>query len=372
MQLKKYPYKNNIKKVVEKYISLKDMQSLLKPKGILISATKRVDIANLTKDYYLSQNDFQELKQLLDSPNNFKKIGRIILPANESEDFKESLSGLNGRVLDPTDNTKINIGIVDDNKMTVYLQYEEQRPGLVELLETKKKNIVIDIENSEELCNVNYSISSASDYKKVKELLNYIQQDSSFTFKELLLSDLKTENRTELFTNFFVFFFDEWKITKITQIKKKKDTSYTSEELSVSVSESEDLAMQTENQLMQEVILDGINSALLSGENLIENSFINKVLTQGFYFSMSFIRFENKNNSDFLDFVIEFKTRPERLETKIIESGEFVTDENQDIVEIKRIFSEEKQNQIIYEFNDILGEIFMGFSQPQSIEVSTQ
>jgi len=381
MYLKKYPYKNNIKKVVEKYISLRDTQDLLKPKGILISALKREDIANLTKDYYLSQKDFQELKQLLDSPNNFKKMGRYMLPVKESEEFRESLESMNGKVLDHSDNTKVNIEVLDENKMNVYIQYEEQRPGLIELLETTTKNIVVNVDSSDKVCNVNYTLNSASDYKKVKDLLNYIQLDNSYNFKELLLSELETKNRTNLFADFFQYNFKEWEITKITQIKIKKDSNYraeqvdqvneqVSEQVAASVAEPSDV--QTDNEIMEEVILEGINSALLSGENLIENSFIKKVLTQGFYFSMSCIRFDNKNNANFIDFVIDFKSRPERLETKIIESGEYSSDANGDILETRRIFNEDIQSQIINEFNDILCKIFMDYSQPLNIEIDTE
>lgn len=374
MFLKKYPYKNNINKVIEKYIALKDIQDLLKPKGILISASRRKDIANLTKDYYLSQKDFQELKELLDSPNNFKKMGRYMLPSSESEDFRESLESLNGKVLNHNDNTKVNIEILDENKMNVYIQYEEQRPGLIELLETTTKSIVINVDSSEEVCNVNYSLNSTSDYKKVKDLLNHIQLDSSYNFRELLLSELETKNRTNLFANFFQYNFKEWEIAKITQIKIKKDSNYRPEQVAeqVAASVAESSEVQTDNEIMEEVILEGINSALLSGENLIENSFINKVLTQGFYFSMSCIRFDNKNNANFIDFVIDFKSRPERLETRIVESGEYSLDEQGDTIESRRVFSEDIQNQIINEFNDILCKIFIEFSQPLNIEIETE
>ncbi|WP_391203180.1 hypothetical protein [Psychrobacillus sp. L4] len=372
--MKKYPYKNNINKVIEKYIALKDIQDLLKPKGILISASRRKDIANLTKDYYLSQKDFQELKELLDSPNNFKKMGRYMLPSSESEDFRESLESLNGKVLNHNDNTKVNIEILDENKMNVYIQYEEQRPGLIELLETTTKSIVINVDSSEEVCNVNYSLNSTSDYKKVKDLLNHIQLDSSYNFRELLLSELETKNRTNLFANFFQYNFKEWEIAKITQIKIKKDSNYRPEQVAeqVAASVAESSEVQTDNEIMEEVILEGINSALLSGENLIENSFINKVLTQGFYFSMSCIRFDNKNNANFIDFVIDFKSRPERLETRIVESGEYSLDEQGDTIESRRVFSEDIQNQIINEFNDILCKIFIEFSQPLNIEIETE
>lgn len=392
MYLKKYPYKNNIKKVVDKYISLKETQEFLKPKGILISARKREDIANLTKDYYLSQADFQELKKLLDSPNNFKKMGRYMLPASEAEDFRESLESLNGNVFNHSDNTKVDIEIIDENKMNVYIQYEEQRPGLIELLETTQKSIVINVDSSEKVCKVNYSLNSASDYKKVKDLLNYIQLDSSYNFSELLLSELETKSKINLFSNFFQFDFEEWEITKITQIKIKKDSNYRPEQVAATVNEQVALSLaehvatsvaeqvaefepsevQTDNEILEEIILEGINSALLSGENLIENSFINKVLTQGFYFSMSCIRFDNKINANFIDFVIDFKSRPERLETRIIESGEYSQDENEDIIETKRVFSEHIQTQIINEFNDILFKIFMDFKQPLNIEIDPE
>ncbi|BBP91007.1 hypothetical protein BsIDN1_46250 [Bacillus safensis] len=65
-------------------------------------------------------------------------------------------------------------------------------------------------------------------------------------------------------------------------------------------------------------LLQGINSALLGGENLIENQFIKTITKENFHFTMTSMRFDNRETPEFIDFSIEFKSRPVRFEAKKI------------------------------------------------------
>lgn len=104
--------------------------------------------------------------------------------------------------------------------------------------------------------------------------------------------------------------------------------------------------------------LAGINSALLDGKNLIENNFVKSTLKNGFYFSMATMKFENQSTPEFIELVIDFKSRPERCETNIVSSG-FYEEDGLGIRTIKNLFDTETQNNITFNFKNTLYQIYV-------------
>lgn len=74
MQLKKYPTRFHVRKVIEQFMGSKDSLNFFKEQGILIQANRRKDVAKIAADHYFSRNRFLKLKELIETEHNYKKL----------------------------------------------------------------------------------------------------------------------------------------------------------------------------------------------------------------------------------------------------------------------------------------------------------
>ncbi|WP_336737456.1 hypothetical protein [Bacillus altitudinis] len=67
---------------------------------------------------------------------------------------------------------------------------------------------------------------------------------------------------------------------------------------------------------------------------------------------MTSMRFDNRETPEFIDFSIEFKSRPVRFEAKITSSGEYEETNNGVPTENKKVLNKELQNRITFDFQN--------------------
>ncbi|WP_149093799.1 hypothetical protein [Paenibacillus terrae] len=205
-------------------------------------------------------------------------------------------------------------------------------------------------------CSLDFDTLASNDYSKVTQVINYIHQknnDIKFDFSEISLRMLSCEKRIQLFNEFFQHDHSPWKFEEIIKLKVKRDDAVKSEESSISANQ-----------------LQGINSAIIDGKNLIENSFVKGTLDNGFYFSMATMRFENIENAQFIDVAIEFKSRPEKCETKLVNSGFFIEEFGGEILEENLIFESKIQDAILFEFKNVLYQIYRKLLRERRVSFS--
>ncbi|WP_368936238.1 hypothetical protein [Bacillus sp. SH8-8] len=112
--------------------------------------------------------------------------------------------------------------------------------------------------------------------------------------------------------------------------------------------------------------MEGINSAVLDGFNLKENSFVKSTLDKGFYFSMASMRLNETTSRNFID----FKTKPEMCEVKITHSGIYMPKENGDgLIEMKKVMTSTEQEKLLLEYKNTLYEIFLELSNVPMVNV---
>jgi hypothetical protein len=339
--VRKYPRKGSVRRVIEEHLTAKDSMNFFKERGIIICARKKKDLAKIGGDYYLSQEDYSDFKNLMDAEQNYKKSGRITFSNNLKQNLEEALIGLNNKVIDQEDKTKITVMKDSEENMKVLISYDEYKPSLIDLLDRTSRQIEVTINSHNDNCSLDFNMQSSHDYKKVREVLNYIsknEEEVEFNFQEISLSNFPIVQRIELFEVFFRNIQEPWELVEINKLKVKRDSKETK------VSEDQ---------------LDGINSALLDGYNLRANKFVKETLEKGFYFSMASMRLDKKNTKEFIDLVIDFKARPEMCEVKISNSGVYVPPENgEDLKEVKSVMHSSDQDKLLMEYKNILSEIY--------------
>lgn len=343
MKIKNYPYKSHLRRVLNKHVSTKDAHSFLKERGILVHAFKKEDLAKIGADYYYSMADIEDLKEKVDSPENYKKTSRINIPTSQLDELKSTLISLTDQKLDNDEDTQVIVTSNEDGTWQFEIEYTEYKPSLINLLDVTNRKITVNVNEQGDNTSLDFNILNSHDYKKVTDIIKKVHQNSddfNFDFSEISLVKLSIEKRISLFNNFFQHIHEPWSLVEITKLKVKRDK----------IGEQEDDVDQDQ--------LAGINSALLDGKNLIENNFVKNTLKNGFYFSMATMRFENQKAPEFIELVIDFKTRPERCETNIVSSGHY-EEEGLGIRTVKNLFNSEKQDNITFNFKNTLYQIYI-------------
>lgn len=288
--IRNYPKKSSIRRVIEDHLSAKDSKDFLKKRGILVHCINKSDLAKIGGDYYLNNNDYSELKSRMDSEQNYKKSGRLSFAKENLEQFEETLISLNNQFINRDDNTKLIITKKSNGNTKILLTYDEYKPSLIDLLDKSTRQVEITLNTHSDTCSLDFDLQAPNDYKKVKELITYLTSTTGeiqFDFEEISLNKLTKLQRIELFDKFFKSIKKPWSLVEIKKLKVKRETS-----------EEENVLGDT---------LQGINSAVLDGDNLRENQFVKSTLSTGFYFSMASMRLNHSSKPQFIDLVMILK-----------------------------------------------------------------
>lgn len=343
MHLKNYPYKLHIKKAMKNFMTTGDVFDYLKERGILVSAYTKDDYAKIGMDFYFSRYNYLELKKRIDGDQNYRKSSRYTIPTNQINNLKSALLSFTNTPLDEED-TRVRVIGQKDGNWSFEVKYIEYKPGMINFLDTTERNIEVNINQNGTMTNLDFNLEGPNDHKKVTKILNLIHEENpelKFTFDEIELKKLPKNYRVMLFDNFFKVENNEWELKKILKLKVNRD--------------------DTQNPNTDSVVsndqLKGINSALLDGENLIENEFVKTIINEEFYFTMATMRFDHRSSPKFIDFSIDFKTRPDRFESKITSSGVYLSDEK-GLKENKKVMDSNEQDKIIFQFKNDINDIY--------------
>ncbi|WP_149093798.1 hypothetical protein [Paenibacillus terrae] len=144
MQLKKYPNRLHVRKVIEQFMNSKDSRSFFQEQGILVQAVKRKDVAKLGADHYFSRKRFLELKEKIDTEHNYKKTGRIELPKEQVDDLKSALLEINGVRLDnDEENTMVTVSEAKNGDWKFTINYTEYKPSMIDLLDRTDRRVEV-------------------------------------------------------------------------------------------------------------------------------------------------------------------------------------------------------------------------------------
>jgi hypothetical protein len=339
MSIQNYPKKGHVKRVIRDHITSSDAINYFKGKGIIICAQRKEDLAEIGAQFYFNRSDYIQLKERLEAELNYKKSSRINIKKEQFEGLEEALIALNNKPMKDEDNTRVNVIRTNEGHLKFEITYSEHKPSLIDLLDVTQRKIEVQVNEHEDSYSLDFNHNGPTDFRKIKEVLGYLKdelKDTELQFYEISLNELTKENKIKLFEEFFRFEHEEWKLVEIIKLKVKRDS-------------------------IEEIVasdqLKGINSAVLDGKNLFENTFVKSTLDSGFYFSMATMRLDHREKPEFIDLVIDFKSRPEMCEVRLESSGEYAEDEGE-IKEIKKVLPFEVQEELLYNFKNTLSVIF--------------
>lgn len=277
----------------DKLLTPENTRYFYKKRGILMASQKPDDLADQAYTIFLGTTDIQELQDMMNvdgsyiqsavfqlestaySPDSFiEELVDDISASKRWPDYKYTIST-------PTKTT--------DDEVTFSLQYEKVNRGSnrFQACETKRINVNLRRSDKERLL-VDVRQSTTGDATKVIAYLKDLAHASSasvddpdkFMIDFLSLEALTSRHRVDFFDKFAAEQFEDWSLKTINGISIKRGKN----------SENGDEEEDTEDSGEQEITgesndLAGINQAILNGQALRSNKFVNTCIEQGFYIS---------------------------------------------------------------------------------------
>lgn len=354
-----YPDKNSLKEVMLQKLSISDVKEMCKANGIFLLSNDKECVVNSAHLFFWGYNDINFLANAIDDERNNKKSIRLSVEPKQGErsTYNALLNKIQNRLNSQRDYERLTIEEVrniDTNKQEVVFRYIKHQKGRVRLLDEVQKNFTLLITGNEDNSAViDVTHDDSSDVKIIKdEVQRLIGTDENVYVKQVTLKTLTLANRVNLFDRFYGYAFDNWLTDEIKSIKLVKDEQYL---------ENEDDA-DDDGEHIDNSILSGINSALLTGTALRTNVFVQNSLQKGYYFSQTTVRLAHKIEGIKISIDIIFRGKERLLEINV--SGSYEIEDGRDF---KKALPINEQREYLRCFHDIINDIYEQLLTEQSI-----
>lgn len=329
---------SEFKRVVEEQqIKGNRLKHFLKRKGIILLNNKAKDLAQASYTIFLGSEDLTELQELMQVESNYQKSTMLVLtPVDEVDEEEET--NIVDTLLDEVNRYKTiaqgkyvidSVNRKDDNNLHITFTYEKKVSGKMKFISTKKKTVNVHVESISESKDVKIDIRQ-TDSGDSKEFISFLESlkgksteenEDIFNIKHITLDNLEKNNKIEFFDLVSKKTLDEWRLVNITGISVKKNTD--SEENLEVVADETEMSDDTKTTLV------GITSAVLKGNGLRTNEFVQTCINEGFIITAMKFKYNHKSESKSIVVEINFSNSDIRIDidkTYLEEEGrEYIT-----------------------------------------------
>lgn len=320
-----YPGESEIYEFFDKYIHFDNARVFFKQKGIIFATSRQGVISEYASKSIFGFEVFQMIKSITSTKQRYSKISGFQIKT--SKDTKEILDGFQpGRIISDRNQLKIlNVILLQcDDIINISYSFERKTPGKMNLISAEKRNGEFSIEKriGSTTRIVFFNHSKNEDYTAVRDIICSIKEDddgdSFFEIIPIKLIHLPISKRISVIDRILKQDYLNWVLEGVIQItvKNGRDLLESSEGERDESAGSDDEIVPNEGDLENEELV-GINNAVLTGQNLRENSFVKKCEKHGFYFPSIMMRMAHKTEPYIMNLEVQFKIRPEMPEVRI-------------------------------------------------------
>lgn len=307
----------------DKLIKPEIIRLFYKKRGIMLPSSNVNDMANQVDTLFLGIEDLEELQDFMNSDGTYiqSAVFQIKKLNGDSDNFLDTLiddviasmrwTTYSCRATRPNR--------VGNDALHFSIIYDKVKPGSNKLNAKEQREIDIDlrrIEDDKFLVDVRQT--SSGDVSKVVKYftdlskMHNVSVDDVETFKILPLNieGLTVKSRIDFFDRIASNVSKEWTLKTITGITIKRPSL---------VDEDDDEAEDLGEEITEESgDLAGINQAILNGQALRSNGFVEASIKQNFYISSMKYRF--KMTGDATEFVVSISCKKKNLHVDIVKS----------------------------------------------------
>lgn len=281
--------------ITEQKIKPTTVKRLLRKMGIVLTSTNAETIARNTYTIMLGGKQIEELTQMIVSEGNYEKSVLLNAVYKNPSAEDNALVYLSDRIatLQPTrpNGCSIEKPVKQGDTLSFYFTYKRNLPGKNRLIqeETRQVRINMHLRDNAQVA-IDIRQPSTADMKKTKELLQTIVgfgSDADITLSHINLENLAEKRRVDFFDQISSYRFPRWNLKTITGITVKR-SDYDDEE--------EEKEQEVDDALEEKETsstLAGISQAVLNGNGLRSNEFVQSSISQGYYISSMKYRYNH-------------------------------------------------------------------------------
>lgn len=343
---------NEYKRLIEEQkIKPAALKAFFKSNGIFLTSSNSKALAESMYTIFLGVRDLSEFQELLYGVNNYEKS--LIFEVATSDDIEEDildvvLQGLNThrsrKVGDYSIGRPIKFG---DDSIFLEMTYYKKTSGKNKIFEREPRTMRVFIrKDTEHKAIVDIRQQSTYDASRAIEFFERIKQIDDegdlFVLKHLNFGFLSKENRIKFFDKLIENKFNQWSLKTVTGLTVKKY------ELDSDINEEEN-----EEEIIEDDSgrLAGISQAILNGQGLRNNEFVQGCLNEGFYISSIKLRYYHLTEATEFIVGISFKG----MDLKVDMCRSYVLEDEKPV---HHPFLKDEQDVIVKEFQDITKNIY--------------
>ncbi|QSG10563.1 Toprim domain and Zn-finger domain [Halapricum desulfuricans] len=357
MTMEEYPSDTDFRVFVEEKFGRDRTQDFLRSnKNFLVHANSTEDIANVTRRILFGYDESEHLKKgLLEQEQEEKATAFTFKTDDELDDLERELSRASSteRVFDENKNIKISDVTQTDHGFEVDIEYVYWRHAQRNLMDSQDKKASISVEQTgeDDVVKVNQDYRKYDELGAVQDFFDGWNQyrmengNEPLDKGDIVLERLRIEDRVDFFDDILSENPGNWRFDQAIKLGLRQGDA--PEEM------FDDADGDIEDRLDEE--LRGITNAVLTGEGLRGNDFVQQCISNGYYFKSGKLRFVNTDVAEQVEIAIEFKQEPRSsFDISIEQEYETVEEGERE----PTTFEETRRDEIRDTFRDLVIELY--------------
>ena len=337
-----------LKRLIEdKKIKPATLKYYLRKKGIVFTASNAEQFAEQVYTIFLGANEITEIRDMMANETNYEKslVMSVALKQNSNEDIIDVfMDEMSNQKSVKSEDYFLKQPIRTEEGATIQLYYIRKLPGRNKLIETEKRFLRMNFRKiSKQKVVVDIRQQSSIDSKNALKFIDKISESENLlNIKHINLELLSSKNKVEFFDRIAEYKFEMWQLKTITGLTVKQGVIEDEED------EDETFLIEENDETST---LSGISQAVLNGNGLRSNEFVQESIKKGYYISAMRYRYEHKMDTTEFAIVLSFKNQDLRVDI----DKTYLEDEGRMYVQP---FAKTEQNEIIVNFQNIAYQVF--------------
>lgn len=333
--------------IADKKIKPAALKYYLRKKGIVFTASNAEQFAEQIYTIFLGANEISEIRDMMANETNYEKslVMNVVLKQNSNEDIIDVLMDeMSKQKSVKSEDYFLEQPVRTEDGAAIQLCYTRKLPGRNKLLEYEKRFLHMNIRKiSQQKVVVDIRQQSSIDSKNALKFIEKISESENLlNIKHINLELLSSKNKVEFFDRIAEYRFKMWQLKTITGLTVKQGV--------IEDDEDEDEAFMIEEN-DESSTLSGISQAVLNGNGLRSNEFVQESIKKGYYISAMRYRYEHKMDTTEFAVVLSFKNQDLRVDI----DKTYMEDEGRIYVQP---LAKSEQNDIIVNFQNVAYQVF--------------
>lgn len=318
----------------------------LRKRGIVFTANNATEFAEQVYTIFLGVNEISEIRDMMINEGNYEKS--LVMNLSIKKDSNENIIDVlidevskQGSV--KADGYFIEQLIRNDEGAYVQFSYIRKLPGRNKLLEQEKRVLKLNIRKASDTeVVIDVRQQSAIDSKYAVDFIDKIcKVNQEIKIGHINLELLTKKNKVEFFDRIAAYSFKEWQLKTITGITVKQSL-YEDDE------EEDNMVIGDDEEVST---LTGITQAVLNGNGLRSNEFVQESISRGYFIAAMRYRYEHKMDVSEFAVSLSFKNQDLRVD---IDKTYYEDDGRLFIQPLEKA----EQDEIITAFQDVANKVY--------------